>query len=103
LKAIIEAGLDVDDRKNVIVWDPDAPCGTQKAYIHFSGGDRNQFAPMTAGAGKLVHSYRAAYFAEPFPLSRGVTGCHDISNFKSPQHEVLWKVARYGSSCSDSS
>ncbi|CAE7305399.1 unnamed protein product, partial [Symbiodinium sp. KB8] len=43
---------------DLTVWDPDAPCGPGKAYIHAAPGA--SCAAMTAGAGKKVHTYRAA-------------------------------------------
>lgn len=46
----------------VIVWDPDAPCGAGKSYIH--GAGMGDFAPMTAGAGPLKHTYYAATFED---------------------------------------
>ncbi|CAE8601561.1 unnamed protein product [Polarella glacialis] len=47
----------------VIAYDPDAPCGEGKSYIHSAG--ISDFAPMTAGAGPAMHRYFAATFQPP--------------------------------------
>eukprot|EP00438_Fugacium_kawagutii_P018307 Skav212456 [mRNA] locus=scaffold385:121470:134940:+ [translate_table: standard] len=55
-----DAGKTMSPTPGVVVYDPDAPCGAGKAYIHSSG--KGKFAPMTAAAGNGKHKYYAANF-----------------------------------------
>eukprot|EP00960_Hanusia_phi_P067486 766640-Hanusia_phi.AAC.6 len=48
---------------NVVIYDPDAPCGPGRAYIH-NAGNSVPGAPMTAGAGPEEHKYIAAQFSK---------------------------------------
>ena len=56
-----DAGKIMSSTPGVLVYDPDAPCGAGKAYIHSSG--KGKFAPMTAAAGNGKHKYYAGNFA----------------------------------------
>lgn len=99
VKAFV-SGSEVDP---IVVWDPDAPCpGSDASYIHYTAkGSVASFEPMTAGAGSLVHTYKAAVF-QSLPLDEGTSGC--VQNF-SPTTGLTclktWQVARYGSTCPD--
>lgn len=90
-----------DMKGNVVVWDTQAPCGGDGAYIHFAG-DAESAAAMTAGAGPSVHTYTAGVF-ESLPIPQGTTGCHaSFATQQSPSVAVCqktWQIARYGASC----
>ncbi|CAB9526609.1 expressed unknown protein [Seminavis robusta] len=87
----------------IVVWDPDAPCGGEHgSYIHYAGmGSMKNFEPMTAGAGDVVHTYRAAVFGKGLPLAEETTGCvqFDTTSVGPLKCQKSWKVARFGSSC----
>eukprot|EP00439_Symbiodinium_sp_Y106_P051756 s3186_g6.t3 len=55
-----QVGKTMPTKKGVIVYDPDAPCGAGKAFVHASGN--GNFEPMTAGGGPGKHKYYAAIF-----------------------------------------
>ncbi|CAE7771797.1 Ttn [Symbiodinium pilosum] len=55
-----QAGKIMNAKRGVIVYDPDAPCGSGKAFIHSAGN--GLFEPMTAGGGPGKHKYYAAIF-----------------------------------------
>ena len=103
------AFLEAAHTEPIVLWDPDAPCGT---YIHFASIGRDKglnVEPMTAGAGAKIHTYHAAVFSElPSSLPEGTVGCMDKNmnmNWENlhPQCELTWKVARFDASCPDPS
>mmetsp|Transcript_10226 Transcript_10226/g.24547 ORF Transcript_10226/g.24547 Transcript_10226/m.24547 type:complete len:230 (-) Transcript_10226:130-819(-) len=55
-----QVGKVMPTKKGVIVYDPDAPCGAGKAFVHAAGN--GLFEPMTAGGGPGRHKYYAAIF-----------------------------------------
>jgi len=74
---------------SVVVWDPDAPCGEGKSFIHAVG--RSKFEPMTAAAGPLKHGYHAATFSDTGEYKDQVGQC-----FTTPaggKDEIAWEVA----------
>ena len=98
-----------DDLDHIMVWDEDAPCkGSDWSYIHYSGPS-SEFAGMTAGAGDMIHTYKAAYFYGGLPVPAGTRKCypwstnHDANfyQYTDMRYTCLkkWKVARFGSSC----
>ena len=94
------SGSEVDP---IVVWDPDAPCPNGGSYIHYAAnGSVENFAPMTAGAGPLVHTYKAAVFTT-LPLAEGTVGCQSLDTAEAPVTDVTclqsWQVARFGSAC----
>jgi hypothetical protein len=72
---------------SVVIWDSDAPCGPDKAYIHYAG-----VAMMTSGAGATTHTYRAGSF-DTLPVPSGTTGCHDFTLTAMPSCGKEWQVA----------
>jgi len=87
----------------VMVWDEDAPCGGDgQSYIHYSGDD-SIFHGMTAGAGELLHTYKAGVFEDGLPVPQGTIGCYDFTTKGYDEFQPIclqtWKVARFGSSC----
>lgn len=97
-----------DDLDDLLVWDEDAPCGgDDRSYVHYSGPSRG-FGAMTAGAGDLVHTYRAAVFFDGLPVPPGTAGCYAFSTRSSRGGDdeyahygclATWEVARYGTPC----
>ena len=96
--------------EGVVIWDADAPCEQQEeqddlsvtssrttmAYIHYAGvGD---VIPMTAGAGPVLHTYRAAFF-DALPVPEGASGCHPFHIMFQDYCKTEWRVARYGATC----
>lgn len=84
--------------EGVVIWDSDAPCGEGKAYIHYAGS--GNVKTMTAGAGPLMHTYRAAFFDE-LPVMQGAVGCAEFRVKFSSYCKTEWQVARHGTSCAD--
>jgi len=89
--------------QRLLVWDTEAPCGGDRMYIHYAGeADGVTKAPMTAGAGALVHTYMAGYF-ETLPVPAGTTGCYAATiDMHQCSHAKEWQVARHGTPCPES-
>ncbi|CAJ1399548.1 unnamed protein product [Effrenium voratum] len=85
--------------EGAVVWDIDAPCGPGKAYIHAAPGA--ECAPMTAGAGPLVHRYISAEVADADGFAGLVGSCGRLPEAAGP--ETTWKVAdaRRGGACAE--
>lgn len=86
-----DAGKTMAPTPGVVVYDPDAPCGAGKAYIHSSG--KGKFAPMTAGGGKGKHKYYAANFAGKIVAEYKdfVGTCADIP--QNGAETISWEIA----------
>eukprot|EP00435_Cladocopium_sp_Y103_P055148 s316_g18.t1 len=86
-----DAGKTMSPTPGVVVYDPDAPCGAGKAYIHSSG--KGKFAPMTAGGGKGKHKYYAANFAGKIVAEYKdfVGTCADIP--QNGAETISWEIA----------
>jgi hypothetical protein len=81
---------------SVVVWDPDAPCGEGKAYIHAAGQGLENFRPMTAAAGPLKHTYKAGTFIDgnivgEYKLALGT--CKEIPKSDDYSDEISWEIA----------
>ena len=95
------AGGEVD---SIVVWDPDATPCNPGSYVHYAAeGKVENFEPMTAGAGAVVHVYHAAMFLQGLPLTTGTTGCVKDSatweSFAAEECFKSWQVARFGNAC----
>eukprot|EP00808_Paulinella_micropora_P028215 g79056.t1 len=83
-----QAPVSVAEEENLVVWDPDAPCGNGRSYIHNAGAHS---APMTAGRGPLVHKYMAAYTPDWELYAPQVGSCAPTPNL---QMQYTWHVRR---------
>lgn len=92
----------------IVIWDKDAPCPNGGSYIHYAAnGNVENVEPMTAGAGAVVHTYRAAIFKKGLPLPAGTTSCNAFDTLEQPvaMDDLAclqsWQVARFGNLCPD--
>eukprot|EP00435_Cladocopium_sp_Y103_P073360 s105_g43.t1 len=94
------SGFTCDAGPETVVWDPDAPCGDgsdliwggvqlRKAYIHAAPNAGS--APMTAGAGKTVHTYFSATVKNPEQFASLVGTCAQSPVAIGPT--TSWQVA----------
>lgn len=79
---------------SVVVWDPDAPCGAGKAFIHAAG--QGEWSPMTASAGPTRHTYHAGTFIDgnivgEFKFKIGQ--CAELPKADDFSDEITWEVA----------
>lgn len=93
------SGFTCDAGPETVVWDPDAPCGDGKAYIHAAPNAGS--APMTAGAGKTVHTYFSATVKNPEQFASLVGTCAPSPVAIGPM--TSWQVAdtRRGGRCQE--
>mmetsp|Transcript_108131 Transcript_108131/g.131925 ORF Transcript_108131/g.131925 Transcript_108131/m.131925 type:complete len:133 (-) Transcript_108131:46-444(-) len=83
------SGFSCDAGPGVVVWDPDAPCGAGKAYIHAAPNAGT--APMTAGAGPTVHKYFSATVTNAESFASSVGKCAQSPVATGPA--TSWQVA----------
>eukprot|EP00434_Breviolum_minutum_P024497 symbB.v1.2.021636.t1/scaffold1882.1/size97200/5 len=83
------SGFTCDAGPGTVVWDPDAPCGDGKSYIHAAPNAGS--APMTAGAGKTVHTYISATVENPETFASVVGSCAKSPVAIGPK--TTWEVA----------
>lgn len=81
---------------SVVVWDPDAPCGEGKAFIHAAGQGQKDWSPMTASGGATKHTYYAGTFVDgnivgEYKLAIGT--CKEIPNKDDYSDAISWEVA----------
>eukprot|EP00440_Ansanella_granifera_P011986 gb/GFBE01013024.1/.p1 GENE.gb/GFBE01013024.1/~~gb/GFBE01013024.1/.p1 ORF type:complete len:211 (+),score=57.50 gb/GFBE01013024.1/:1-633(+) len=89
-----EAGKVARSSAGTIAYDPDAPCGAGKAFIHSAG--ESEFAPMTAEAGPGKHKYYAAIF-DGLVVDKYVSQvgkCFDIP--QGGEDGISWEIANTG-------
>lgn len=85
-------------QSHVVVWDDEEGiCKPGHKYVHYVFHELAR--PMTAGAGKLIHTMKACFF-DVVPVN--ATGCQPFSGGRACRSGIPileWRVARAGYSC----